>query len=75
MFATNEILRALLNQVGLESSSPHYWNTNLAYKCPVKKFGTVLYHHGGDLVHALSMSLGQNRTQTSALQKGEKSQT
>ena len=47
---------------------------HLAYRCPVKRFRTVLYRHGGDLVHALSMSLGQNRTQTSrtsALQKSD----
>jgi hypothetical protein len=47
---------------------------HLAYRCPVKRFGTVLYRHGGDLVHALSMSLGQNGThtsRTSALQKSD----
>ena len=45
----------LLNQVS------SLLDFHLAYKCPVKRFGTVLYRHGGDLVHALSVSLGQSR--------------
>ena len=30
----------------------------------MKRYGTVLYRHNGDLVHALNVSLGQVRTQT-----------
>ena len=37
---------------------------HMAYKCTVKRYGTVLYRHNGDLVHALNVSLGQVRTQT-----------
>ena len=37
---------------------------HMAYKCTVKRYGTVLYRHIGDLVHALNVSLGQVRTQT-----------
>ena len=36
----------------------------MAYRCTVRRYGTVLYHYGGDLVHALSVSLGQARNQT-----------
>ena len=45
---------------------------HLAYRCPVKKCGTVLYRHGGDLVHALSISLSQTREQLSRTSTKEK---
>ncbi len=40
---------------------------HLAYKCSVKKSGTILYRHGGDLLHALNVAPGQvcNLTQQS----------
>ena len=31
----------------------------MAYRCSVKKCGTVLYRYGGDLLHALNVALGQ----------------
>ena len=37
---------------------------HMAYRCSVKKYGTVLYRYGGDLVHALNVSLGQARSQS-----------
>ena len=45
---------------------------HLAYRCPVKKCGTVLYRHGGDLVHTLSISLTQMRVQLSKTSTKEK---
>lgn len=37
----------------------------MAYRCSIQRYGTLLYRYGGDLVHALSVSLGQSRTQSS----------
>ena len=34
---------------------------HMAYRCCIKKYGTLLYRHGGDLVYALNVSLGQMR--------------
>lgn len=34
---------------------------HMAYLCAVKRYGTLLYRYGGDLVHALSFSLSQVR--------------
>ena len=34
---------------------------HMAYCCSVKKYGTLLYHYGGDLLYALNVSLGQAR--------------
>lgn len=34
---------------------------HMAYCCSVKRYGTLLYRYGGDLLHALSVSLGQTR--------------
>ena len=34
---------------------------HIAYRCCVKKYGTLLYRHGGDLVHALNAALGQTK--------------
>ena len=36
---------------------------HMAYRCSVKRYGTLLYRYGGDLIHALNVSLGQSRTQ------------
>ena len=36
----------------------------MAYRCSVKKYGTVLYRYGGDLLHALNVTLGQMRHQS-----------
>ena len=41
----------------LSSSLEHH----MAYRCAVRKYGTLLYRHGGDLVHALTVSLARNR--------------
>lgn len=35
---------------------------HMAYRCSVRRYGTVLYRYGGDLLHALNVSLGQSRT-------------
>ena len=32
---------------------------HMVYKCSVKKYGTLLYRYGGDLVHALTVALSQ----------------
>ena len=34
---------------------------HMAYRCSVKRYGTLLYRYGGDLLHALNVSLGQAR--------------
>ena len=44
----------------------------MAYRCSVKKYGTVLYRFGGDLVHALNVSLGQARYQAAYIPVMEK---
>ncbi len=35
---------------------------HMAYKCTIRKYGTLLYRLGGDLVHALTVALGQGST-------------
>ena len=35
---------------------------HMAYRCSVRRYGTVLYRYGGDLLHALNVSLGQSRS-------------
>ena len=47
----------------------------MAYRCSVKKYGTVLYRFGGDLVHALNVSLGQARYQAANIPVMEKKNT
>lgn len=37
---------------------------HMAYKCTVKRYGTVLYRYGGNLLHALNVSLGKARTKS-----------
>jgi hypothetical protein len=34
---------------------------HMAYRCSVKRYGTVIYRYGGDLLHALNISLGKSR--------------
>ena len=40
---------------------PTVMTIHMAYRCTVKRYGTLLYRYGGDLVHALSFSLSQVR--------------
>ena len=35
---------------------------HMAHRCSVRRYGTVLYCYGGDLLHALNVSLGQSCT-------------
>ena len=44
---------------------------HMSYRCSVKKYGTVLYRYGGDLLHALNVSLGQSRTKSSSELKSD----
>ena len=48
----------------LRSQLSGYLQHHLAYKCTSKRYGTLLYHTGGDLIHALSVALAQNRSKT-----------
>ena len=41
----------------LSSSLEHH----MAYRCAVRKYGTLLYRYGGDLAHALTVLLARNR--------------
>ena len=43
---------------------------HMAYRCCVKKYGTLLYRHGGDILHALNVSLGQMRHQSHQSNRG-----
>lgn len=38
---------------------------HMAYKCSIMRIGTVIYRYGGDIFHALSVSLGQARNHDS----------
>ena len=43
----------------------------MAYRCSVKRYGTLLYCYGGNLAHALSVSLGQMRNKPHNQGRGE----
>ena len=45
------------------SKPPSLLDHHLAYRCCVKKHGTLLYRHGGVLLHALNITLDQTRHQ------------
>ena len=47
----------LLSELSALSLLQHH----MAYRCSVKRYGTVLYRYGGDLLHALNVSLGKSR--------------
>ena len=49
----------------LRSSLSSLLQHHMAYKCTVPKYGTLIYRYRGDLVHALTVALGQgNHTNT-----------
>ena len=54
-------IRSIETPNWLQSQLSSLLECHLAYQCCVKKYGTVLYRHGGDLVHALNVCLGQAR--------------
>ena len=55
---------SVLNPNWLRSQLLSLLEHHMAYRCTVRRYGTVLYCYGGDLVHALSVSLGQARNQS-----------
>ena len=44
---------------------------HISYQCSIKKYGTVLYRYGGDLMYALNAALGQVRMSQNQLQEKE----
>lgn len=54
-------LHVIANSYWLLSKVSVYIQQHMAYKCSVKRYGTVLYRNGGDLLHALNVSLGTLR--------------
>ena len=53
-------LHSIANPTWLLSQLSALLEQHMSYRCSVKKYGTVLYHYGGDLLHALNVSLGQS---------------
>ena len=62
-----------VNSTWLRSQLSSLLEQHMAYRCSVKKYGTVLYRLSGDLVHALNVSLGQARYQASNIPAMENS--
>ena len=60
----NQDLHIIASPSWLRSHLSSLLEHHMAYRCSVKRYGTVLYRYGGDLVHALNVSLGQARNQT-----------
>ena len=60
----NQDIQRLISVNWLRSQLSSLLEHHLAYKCSVKRYGTVLYHYGGDLLHAFNVSLGSSRVQT-----------
>ena len=60
----NQDIHIIANPNWLRSQLSSLLEHHMAYRCSVKRYGTVLYRYGGDLVHALNVSLGQARNQT-----------
>ena len=54
----------MANPNWLLSQMSVYLQQHMAYKCSVKRYGTVLYRYGGDLLHALNVSLGKSRAKS-----------
>ena len=54
-----------LNEVAspqwLRSQFSSLLKQHIAFFCKIKKYGTVLYRYGGDLLHSLNIALGQHR--------------
>ena len=61
----NEDVERLVTANWLRSQLSFLLEHHLAFRCSVKRYGTVLYRYGGDLLHALNVSLGSSRAQTS----------
>lgn len=61
--ATSQRIESLVSANWLRSQLSSLLQHQMAYRCSVRRYGTVLYRHNGDVVHALNVSLGQIRTQ------------
>ena len=60
----NQDLHIIASLSWLRSHLSSLLEHHMAYRCSVKRYGTVLYRYGGDPVHALNVSLGQAQNQT-----------
>ena len=61
-------LHAITNSNWLLSQLSAILEQHMAYRCSVKRYGTVFYRYGGDLLHALNVSLGQTRMKSNKRQ-------
>ena len=62
--ALNQNLHDIVSSNWLLSQLSAILEQHMAYRCSVKRYGTVLYRYGGDLLHALNVSLGQTRVKS-----------
>ena len=60
----NHDIQTVVSANWLRSQLSSLLEHHLAYRCSVKRYGTVLYRYGGDLLHALNVSLGSSRVQS-----------
>ena len=49
-----------LSHAWLRSSLSSLLQHHMAYKCSIPKYGTLIYRYGGDLIHSLTIALGQS---------------
>lgn len=67
-------LHSIANPTWLPSQLSALLEQHMSYRCSVKKYGTVLYRYGGDLLHALNVSLGQSRSKRRSESKSDATQ-
>ena len=59
----NITMNDIPNSICLRSELSTKLEHHMAYKCSVMRIGAVLSRYGGDIFHALSVALGQSRSQ------------
>ena len=67
-------LHSIANPTWLPSQLSALLEQHMSYRCSVKKYGAVLYRYGGDLLHALNVSLGQSRSKSRSESKSDATQ-
>lgn len=69
--ARNQNLHDIVSSNWLLSQLSAVLEQHMAYRCSVKRYGTVFYRYGGDLLHALNVSLGQTRVKSNSQQPSQ----
>ena len=70
--ALSQDIQGVVSSGWLRSQLSLTLENHMSYRMCIKRYGTLIYRSGGDLLHALTVSLGHDRSKTKKMAAAEK---